>query len=314
MSYYEIGEVEQIITPDGVIYALNDGYERAVSAIGGRGMPGINYDSFQGYQQPYPIVTDWILEPRSVVIMMTMSNTTRDEYWQKRYNLMQALRFNRGGPFTLRHIRADGTRRDLYCLPDSSPIFPDDISLWAGEQVEISLIAHDPLFKDASDTIHAAAFSIIDELQFPSTFPILFKSESYNSTINISYTGTFVSYPVISISGPYTWMKLTHLQTGAYIGLEVPILAGETRIIDLTPRAQSVHDGMGTEDSDKFGDLEMPESNLITFNLRPKGTAWRNSPFAGIPDGLNQIWFQAEGVTSATQIAFNYRAQYIDLT
>ncbi len=313
MSYYEIGEVEQIITPDGEVYSLEDGAMRAITQIGGRGMPGVEYDNFRGYQQPYPVVTGWTLEPRSVTLKLVLNATSREDYWLHRSELIQALRFNRGGPFTLRHIRADGTRRDLYCLPESSPVFPEDVTGWDSYELEISLVAFDPLFKDTELTQHTTTFNLIDELVFPITFPIMFKPETYSGNIEITYTGTFVAYPVIEISGPYSTLSLTHLQTQAYLGLTVAIETGETRIIDLTPREQSITDGTDNSDNDKFGELEMPESNLITFNLRPKGTAWRNSPFAGVAGGLNQIWLQATGISDDTQISFRYRQQYLDL-
>lgn len=307
---FEIGEVEQIITPDGEVYHLDDGAMRAVSAIGGRGMPGIEYDSFQGYQQPYPVVVGWTLEPRTVTLQLTFNATTREDYWRMRAELIQALRFNRGGPFVLRHIRADGTRRDLMCLPSSSPVFPDDALAWDSYVIDIELVAFDPLFKDATSTTHVTTFNLIDELTFPATFPILFKPEVYSGAIDLTYSGTFVAYPIVEIDGPYTSLTLTHLQTGAVIGLTVAIGTGERRIIDLTPREQAITDGDG---NDKFGELLMPESNLIAFNLRPKGAAWRNSPFEGVPGGLNQLWVQATGISSDTRVSFIYRQQYLDL-
>lgn len=311
---YEIGEVEQIITPDGEVYRLEDGAMRAVTQIGGRGMPGVEYDSFQGYQQPFPVVTGWTLEPRAVSMTLVLNATDRADYWQARAALIQALRFNRGGPFTLRHVRADGTRRDLYCLPDSSPEFPDEITSWDSYELEVELVAYDPLFKDAGNTLHTTQFSLIEELTFPITFPILFQSQVYQDTITITYPGSFAAYPIIEIVGPYEWITLTHVQTGALVGLIVPIGEGEQRIIDLTPREQRITDPAAPPEShDKFGELMMPESNLITFNLRPKGKAWRNSPFEGVPGGENSIWIQAKGVTDSTQVAFVYRTQYLDL-
>lgn len=307
---YEIGEVEQIITPDGEVYHLEDGAMRAIAAIGGRGMPGVEYDSFQGYQQPYPVVVGWKLEPRTVTLQLTFNATTRADYWQMRADLIQALRFNRGGPFTLRHVRADGTQRDLLCLSASSPVFPDDVLNWDGYVVDIELVAFDPLFKDAVSTTYVATFTPIEELVFPATFPILFIPDPYTGTIDLTYNGTFVAYPRIEIDGPYKTLKLTHLQTGAVIGLSVAIGAGDRRIIDLTPREQSIRDGAG---GDRFGELLMPESNLIAFNLRPKGVPWRNSPFEGVPDGLNQLWVQASGISPYTRISIVYRGQYLDL-
>lgn len=306
----ELGEVEQIITPDGEVYDLENCAARAITLIGGRGMPGVEYESFQGYQQPYPVVVGWSLEPRTVTLQLACNAATRADYWMQRAALIQALRFNRGGPFTLRHIRADGTRRDLLCLPASTPVFPDDALGWDSYTVDIELVAFDPLFKDAVSTIQTVTFDYFDELAFPATFPVKFKQQVYSGNINLTYAGTFAAYPIIEIDGPYSSMTLTHLQTGAMLGLTVPILSGDRRIINLTPREQSLVDA---DDNNRFGELLMPDSNLITFNLRPKGAAWRNSPFEGVPNGINQIWIQATGVSAETRVSFVYRSQYVDL-
>lgn len=307
---YEIGEVEQIITPDGEVYNLEDGALRAISAIGGRGMPGVEYDSFQGYQQPYPVVVGWKLEPRTVTLQLVFNPTTREDYWQMRADLIQALRFNRGGPFTLRHVRADGTRRDLYCLPSSSPVFPDDTMSWGSFTLDVELVAFDPLFKDAEDTVYVTPFGLVTQLVFPATFAISFMTQTYYGSFNIDYAGTFAAYPIIEIDGPYSSLLFTHLQTGAKIGLTVPIGEGERRIINLTPREQRITDAWG---NDKFGELLMPESNLIAFNLRPAGTGWRNSPFEGVPGGQNTIYAYAAGTSHTSLITFRYRQQYVDL-
>jgi hypothetical protein len=311
MTYYEIGEVEQIITPDGNVFALNNGLDRAVTEIGGRGMSGIEYDTEQGYLQPHPVMTAWRLEARSARLFLSFVNQSRADYWQYREELIDYLRPNRGGPLILRHIRQDGTQRDLYCHADSSPVIDNDFD-WDTVQVEIDLIAFDPLFKDPIEQVESYSFSppATEDLVFPVTLYMKFEQQTTHDTFDISYSGTFVSYPRIEIDGPYTSVLLTNLQTGAQVGLTVPILEGDKRIIDLTPNAQSIVDENGDE---HFNELLLPESNLINFNLRQSGQAWENSPYEGVPNGLNQIQYQIGGLGEGTAIALYYYRQYIGL-
>lgn len=310
---FEIGEVEQIITPDGVIYSLSTGLERAITQIGGRGMPSAEFLTQQGYLQPYPVVTGWRLEPRQVTLTLTFASESRSDYWIHRAALVDALRFNRGGPFTLRHIRADGTRRDLYAYAvEGSPLFETDL-VWETDTEEITLIAFDPLFKnpDFKTEVQTYTVTVDQELVFPITFPIRFEpSLYYNLIMTINYGGTFVTYPIIQINGPYTEIVLTNRQTGAKVGLTVPIAAGETRIIDLDPRRRSVVDGNGL---DRFNELLLPDSNLVAFNLRPAGQAWENNPFEGVAGGINELELRATDPDSTTSVYVTYREQFVAL-
>ena len=307
---YDAGEVEQIITPDGEMFTLGNAFDEAVIAIGGRGMPGVDYQVEQGYMQPWPVVRGWKLEARAIALQVVLGATDRADYWARRQRLMDHLRFNRGGPFTLRHVRGDGRRVDIRAYPDSSPVFADDFA-WASTQVDIDLIAFDPLFEDTDWTIEDASVTIYEELEFPATFPILFDADVSNITLNITYTGTFVTYPVIEITGPYTWLSLTNTATGAYIKLQVAITAGEQRILDLTPGAQTLTDADG---NDKFGELVLPESNLVHFNLRPAGADWQNSPFEGVTGGLNAIWVQALETNNDMVVKFRYKNRYVEVS
>lgn len=310
---FEIGEVEQIITPDGEVYSLSNGLDRAVTEISGRGMAGVEYTTQQGYMQPYPVVTNWRLESRTVTLLLTFSSQTRAEFWAYREELLEQFRFNRGGAFTLRHIRADGTRRDLVCRTVASPVFESDLSSWPTVQEEIVLIAHDPLFKDPTKHVVSEDYTVnpVPPFQFPVTFPIWFEpSLYYDIVMPITYTGSFVSYPKIEIEGPYDQIVLKNQETKARVGLAVPILGGERRIIDLNPLARSIVDENG---NDRWNELLLPDSNLAAFNLRPAGQAWENSPFEGVTKGQNTIIATATNPATGTRVEITYYRQFVGL-
>lgn len=305
---HELGEIEQIITYDGEVFTLGDGFDQAVLTVGGRGMPGASYQTFQGYRQPFPAVRSYLLEPRSVSLTLFTLAGHRSDYWSARRRLVDALRMNRGGPLTLRHIRADGTARDLLCFPDSSPTW-DDESEWEAWETEIALVAHNPLFQDAEQTIvrldeNAAA------LMFPITFPIAFEGVFSPIFVDVLYTGDFPAWPLVEVDGPYTTLRLINETTGAVVGLAAPIGLGEKRWLDLTPGRQSLVDGFGTS---RWGELWMPDSVLMAFNLRPAGMPGLMPIYEGVPGGINRIKAVFTGRTEATACRLHYRQQYFGL-
>ena len=94
-------------------------------------------------------------------------------------------------------------------------------------------------------------------------------------------------------------MKITHVQTGVVITLNVAITAGKQRILDLTPGAQSLVDGSG---ANKFSELG-PLSNLVDFNVRPDPEA------AG---GVNTIKVELiGGLDGTSSVTLEYKTRYI---
>ena len=310
MTYvaYEQGEIEQIITYDGEVFTLGDGFDQAVLSVGGRGMPSASYQTYQGYRQPFAAVRGYLLETRSITLTLFTMAQRRADYWAARRALVQALRFNRGGTVTLRHIRADGTARDLLCFPDGSPDWGDE-SEWEGWETEIALVAHNPLFQDAEQATvrldqDAAA------LTFPITFPIAFEGDFSPIFIDVLYAGDFPAWPVVEVDGPYTTLRLINESTGAVVGLTGAVGLGEKRYLDLTPGRQTLVDQDGVS---RWGELWMPDSVLMAFNLRPAGASGLTPIFEGVPGGVNRIKAIFTGRTEATACRIHYRQQYFSL-
>jgi hypothetical protein len=134
---------------------------------------------------------------------------------------------------------------------------------------------------------------------FPITFPIVFSPDGTVYTATITYVGNWNSYPIVTLDGPYTSATIRNVSTGVSVVLFIAIGAGEQRIIDFTPGAQSVTDGSG---NDKFGDLSpSPNSDLVDFNIRPH---------PAVLNGTNDIEVTLTGGaigTSAATIDFNTR-------
>ena len=88
---------------------------------------------------------------------------------------------------------------------------------------------------------------------------------------------------------------------GINISLSVAILAGESRIIDLTPGSQSIIDGNG---DNKFSDLGVG-SDLVDFALYP------DPEVAG---GIQEITVQlVDGVAGTSTATLEYYSRYFAL-
>ena len=119
-------------------------------------------------------------------------------------------------------------------------------------------------------------------------------------TTSITYTGTWKSYPTLTLTGPYTNAVISNLTTGVSIFLSVAIAAGESRILDLTPGSQSLVDGNG---DDAFGDLG-PTSNLVDFNLRPDPE---------VSGGIQTIQAILYGASGAAGFTISYYDRFIGI-
>lgn len=308
---YELGELEAIIAPDGEVFVLGDGAARAVLALGGRGAPAVEYQTVRGYRQASETVVEWTLQPRSISALISWTSASRDDYWRARAELMRVMRPNQGGPLRLRHVRADGTQRDVEAYPDSTPVFEDDYA-WETFEERLAFICYDPVFTDPFEQTIMFVSAAMTELVFPLEFPIAFgDSLRLGDEVTVAYPGDWPAYPVIQATGPYTTLAIVNQTTGVKVKLGQPVVAGETRTIDLTPGKQRIVDGAG---ANRFHELVLPDSDLVAFNLRPAGLPLGDSPHEGVPDGANVLRVEAKGhVAGQTQVTITYQPRYLSV-
>lgn len=197
---YDVWEAESIIRPDGEEFALNDGARRTVISITGRGAAGVEYVTVRGYQAQTENVLSWLLQPRAVGLELTWAVEDRDAYWQARQQLQAFLRPNLGGALCLRHVRSDGTRRDLYVYPDSTPEF-DDLDF---PQIDAALhfIAYDPTFYDPTAHVLTLTAAGLKTLYFPWIFDVPTSNYVTNGDFSNDTTGwTAVNCAIYVTSG-----------------------------------------------------------------------------------------------------------------
>lgn len=239
----------------------------AMISYGDFGAPPVNFITRRGYKQTGDTFLDFTVGRRAITLELNRANCDdRAQYWAFRADLHNLLRQNRGGLMTYTLLQPGDVKRSLRVYPDPGMTFPPS----QGDNWEIResvrFVAFDPIWFDPDAADLTLSGIVGADLVFPITFPIAFGPSGVNfSTGLIAYPGTWVSYPTFVLTGPYDWVNIQNVQTQVSIGLSVPVGAGETRTIVLTPGDQSVTDQGG---SNRFSDLA-PDSNLIGFNIRP---------------------------------------------
>lgn len=299
----QLGDVLSIVTADGNELLLINQNVKLI-AYGNLGAPDTSYITRRGYLQNGETEVALTLGTRTISTELWHSPACdRQTYWDYRAALHEYLRPNRNGPLTFTIQTPNGNERSIVVRADPGLTFPSQSNdnSWNIRE-NLDFLAFDPLFFDAAETTISMTASTQLQLIFPITFPITFgTSDEFLTTGAITYTGTWKSYPIITITGPYTRANIQHVELGINISLSVAILAGESRIINLKPGAQSITDGSG---NNKFSDLGAG-SDLVDFAILPDPE---------ITGGIQTITVQlVDGVAGVSTATIEYFNRYFAL-
>lgn len=271
-----LGDVHQIITYDGNTLTIPD-QDVVFRAYGGYGAPPVEFVTRRGYKQHGQTFVDYTISSRSVSVSLYRSGAcSRELYWEYRKELHNLLRPNRGGAITLVLRQAGGEKRALKVWANPGAVFaPVETNNWAIDE-NLDFTAFDPFWFDPDAVSADVGLTVDSNLIFPITFPIQFGIAGAQFNYPITYTGTWDSFPTLTLTGPYTSATIENLATGIKLELVQGISEGDQRIIDLTPGSQSIVDAAGVN---HFSDLA-PGANLVQFAIRP-------DPI--VPDGQQTI-------------------------
>lgn len=293
------GDLHTLITADGIEFHVPDEENRFLAYMG-YGAPPINYMTRKSYKQHGSTKIDYTLDNRPLSITLwKKAACDRAEYWANRMAVHELLRPNRGGSLTLVLETPGGVKRAIKVDPNPGALFNVDMLDDNSWQIEepIEFTAFNPIWYDPLLVADIQAQDVTQGLIFPLTFPIVFGPGGITFDMTVQYTGTWVSYPSIRFTGPYTNAIIENMTTGALIELFVPISTGQTRTINLQPGALSVVDHNGVN---RWEELTA-ESNLVDFAIHP-------DPIA--PDGVNEIQARIERASTDSRVTLEYYTRY----
>lgn len=306
-----IREFHQYIAPDGLVYELHTASKlgRWVMQSTGWGTPPIDYITERGPAQHGETVKDFFLRPRVVQLLIHQSFCDRDGQWDGRADLLNAIRPNRQltptatVPGQLRRVLSDGSLRDLDVFITQGPEFDPGGGEWREHSFHevLRFIAHDPVIYDPTLQTMQFDLNVGGELVFPITFPIIFGASYIWETKNLTYPGTWLSYPTIIITGPINDPTVENLTTGEKISLDYNIPVGRTVTIDLAYGVKTVVNDLGVN---LIGTLTS-DSDLATFHIAADPEA---------PLGVNQMRASGYfGIPGITQITLRYYIRYFGI-
>jgi hypothetical protein len=204
-------------------------------------------------------------------------------------------------PIKLRVTRDDGEVRqiDTYCVGGVGMGAEPGERFSATQRVMVQLQASNPIWYDPSIVVQNI---VADPLgwQVPWEVPFdVISSTDISSTSTITYTGTWIEYPVILLTGPGVSFVITNNATGEVLDFTgVTISAGDTYTIDLRYGSKEITDSAG---ANKIADITAA-SDLATWHLAadPEASA-----------GVNDISVAvASGATVATAVSTRYYKRY----
>lgn len=286
------GELLYFEAPDGDQFYLTPPHYSV--DYGDFGVPPIDFVTRRGYRQHGEQFLDYFYRSRSINVgLYVPGELDREDYYARRASLIEFFRANQG-MLTFKVRMYDGTEYALDMLLSSGLSFPSPDNNHWNIEATLSFTAFDPFWYNPVASVPSVSATIPDELLFPAGFPIAFGAGGkVVSTGSFTYVGTWKSYPVITLSGPYATATITNDATGAVLNLIQAIGANEQRVLTFGSNF-TIEDSTGASRFTELGTL----TNAANFYLMP---------------GSNEIQVQFTGYTGNTTMSMTYHARYVGI-
>jgi len=292
------------------VYNFDDRDSFFLKSFTGWGMPPVQYITQGGPYQHGETLLDFRLQPRTIQLVHRINGCNRTGYWENRAELLNKLRpnyqtvnsFNAG---RLRKVLPDGSIRDIKAIISGGIVFTArDEDNWDEFAVSesIQFICHDPIVFNPAQQSQVFALPLPkSHLVFPITFPILFGlSGAINDSVDVTYSGTWLSYPTITITGPITNPVIYNTSTDEKIELYYNVPAGSTIVMDLSYGNKTVYEDGGTN---RIG-VVTTDSDLATFHI---------APIPEVGGGVNTFQVIGTNATADTAVELSWYDNYIGI-
>jgi len=308
MKRAEIREKLQYISADGIVHELHDPPKRTVLSQTGWGIPPYIMNTTRGPFQHGESPNIFRLSPRTVDVEIRHNECNRTGYWGIRSTLVDTLRPNRASvtdpqPGHLRRIYfVNGVKqvRQLDVFLTAGPVFQNPVTnLWDHWSVQEPLVftAYNPVVYDPTQVSVMVAGPFL-ELTPPVTFP--FVLGVYESDTTITYTGTWTSYPTITINGPLNNFTIINTATNQRLSLNYDVSAGEIVTIDLSYGSKTITNNFG---QNLIGYLTT-NSDLGSFAIEP-------DPL--VAGGVNTFMTYTDNLLYDSRVYIKYYTCYIGI-
>lgn len=232
-------------------------------------------------------------EPKRLTLPIIIKGTDRVDVRQKVTSLLRSMNPKRG-PGALRR-RLDEYESYKYLprvyVEDGLQLSEIDSSTsgkcW--QRIGLLLLAEDPYWWDESVEQFTFEYEATTSTFFP-FFPLSLLASSVFGLSTVSNDGDVEAFPLIYIEGPGSSIYVRNITTGAFLHLDMNLLAGETITVDTRPGYKTITKQDGT--------------NLFSY----QGTG---SSLFSLDRGSNQIQIEISSADPDTSVSFAFQQRWL---
>jgi hypothetical protein len=283
----------------GVTYDLSDVVNYKHLANDGFGLPPQRLLTESGPLQNGVSYLGFRLEPRILALGLFASASTENAYFSKRAEVLNIFKPS-NTPIQLRFTKSNGDVRQIDTYYNGGLSLSSTERYNTNQKIAVQLFAPDPIWYDpVAVNVNFGITGGSGGFSIPWAIPWSIGVSTLNQTTTVSYTGTWESFPIVTIYGPITNPVITNTATGDKLDFTgTTVNTGEIYTIDTRYGYKTVTDATGTNQISKL----TADSDLTTFRLlaHPEAT-----------NGANSIVVTGTNATTVTQVYLTYYNRYI---
>ena len=273
------------------------GYQFNYQGDGGFGLAPLHRITQRGTFQQGDFDTDFRLDPRVLSLPLLVMASDLSDHYQKRDAILKI--FSPSNSAATLTITAGAFVRSITVVTLGGLTF--DHVPGAGYDIRfiVQLRAADPTWYDPTGSTVSTSSAIAGTpTPYPKPYPVPYGVSALSGSTQISYNGSWLTYPIITATGPITGLLITNQSTGALISVPGTIPAGRTWTFNLLYGYKTVTDDLGVNQIAAV----TAASDLATFAILPA---------PGVLDGVNIITVTGTGTTGASATNLFYFNRYV---
>ncbi len=283
-------------------YSISDGVIAGLAAYSGTGLSSYHSITERGPFQHGESYIDFRLDPRELILSLIVKASSASALQDKLDDLTELCKPRSSGLVPMKFVTDTGVdkRAEAY--------YVDGIGLTRaigdGVHYKVPLAFRVPSGVFSSPTGGAVSYYMtgaVGSFNVPMVVPVGVGTSVVDISDSIPYSGTWRSYPVITVVGPITNCVITNTSTGDKLDFTgLTIASADLRVVDCRFGYKTVKDVSGNS---CISDLTA-DSDLGTFHFAPD---------PDLIDGNNAITITGTASTSNTQINIVYDILYAAL-
>jgi hypothetical protein len=244
---------------------------------------------------------DFRLDPRIIQIPLLVECETLQEQYDQRNYLLQIFKpSNTDGTLIVEY--PDGRQRYITTRVLGGLNFNMETSAGYSIRAVVRLRCSDPTWYNPEQYTLPIVTIAGTQTAYPKVYPTTYGITSFGGSFDIAYAGSWLSYPIITATGPITNFSITNTSSGQNITLDPgTVIAGGTSLrFDLRYGFKTVTDQAGVN---RIG-LVDSSSELAQFAIFPA---------PDVANGINTLVVSGTGTTTASSVYLSYYDRFIGI-